>query len=397
MNIAVAGLGYVGSSLAVMLAYHHHVTAVDILPHKVDQVNRRQAPIVDRAMQDALTNDSLDLSATTNPEHAFHDADFVIIATPTDYNEEEATFNTSSVELVAEQAIQAGTKAVIVVKSTVPIGFTRQLQSRFNSHTVLFCPEFLREGSAYADTINPERIIVGAESVCGTSDQAAKTFANLLVEHCNTKDNIPVRIMGYEEAESVKLFANTYLAMRVAFFNELDLFAEERHLDSGKIIEAVCMDSRIGNFYNNPSFGYGGYCLPKDTRQLLSNYENLPSEMIQATIAANFVRKESIAKRIIDYGKDNIVGIYLLSMKAHSDNFRNSPILDIMRMLQEEGMNVIVYDPVLVSEESFNGFPVEKDLANFKFKCDIILANRYDSNLDDVADKVYTRDIFHNN
>ena len=397
MNIVVAGLGYVGSSLAIMLAHHHHVTAVDILPHKAEQINCKQAPIVDTAMQDALSNDSLDLSATTEPERAFHDADFLIIATPTDYNEEEATFNTSSVESVAEQAIQAGTKATIVVKSTVPIGFTRQLQNRFNDYIVLYCPEFLREGRAYADTLAPERIIVGANDSDSNSGQVAKEFAHLLVECSESNENIPVRIMNYEEAESVKLFANTYLAMRVAFFNELDLFAEERHLDSRKIIEAVCMDSRIGNFYNNPSFGYGGYCLPKDTRQLLSNYENLPSEMIQATIAANFVRKESIAKRIIDYGKDNIVGVYLLSMKAQSDNFRNSSILDIMRILQEEGMNLIVYDPILANEEWFNGFPVENDLARFKLKCDIILANRYDSVLDDVAEKVYTRDIFHNN
>ena len=397
MNIVVVGLGYVGSSLAVMLARKHHVTAIDILPEKVEQLNNRQAPIADEAMQDALSHEKLDLQASVNPEEAYRAADYIIIATPTDYREEDASFDTSSVESVVDAAVGCGTEAVIVVKSTIPIGFTRKLQDKYRDLCVLFCPEFLREGSAYADTIRPERIIVGCLASLGNNEELALGFAQLLADGCENRANVPIRIMGFEEAESVKLFANGYLAMRVAFFNELDCFAENNNLDCRSIIEGVCLDSRIGNFYNNPSFGYGGYCLPKDTRQLLSSYEQLPNEMIHATVAANFVRKESIAQNIIARGKGNTIGIYLLSMKAQSDNYRNSPVLDIMHMLRDAGLKVIVYDPVLANEETFDGFPVEQDLSKFKEECDIIMANRYDVNLDDVKHKVYTRDIFHKN
>ena len=337
------------------------------------------------------------LQASTTPDEAYRSADFIIIATPTDYREAEESFDTSSVESVVEAAVACGTKAVIVVKSTVPVGFTRGIQAKHPDLTVLFCPEFLREGSAYSDTVSPERIVVGCLASIGNNEEQAESFANLLAACCENKESVPIRVMGFEEAESIKLFANNYLAMRVAFFNELDLYAEEHNLDSKSIIEGVCMDGRIGNFYNNPSFGYGGYCLPKDTRQLLSNYENLPSEMIRATVAANFVRKESIAQHVIAQGTDKKVGIYLLSMKSNSDNYRNSPILDIMNMLREAGMEVIIYDPVLAHDALFNGFAVEQDLSAFNENCDIIIANRYDECLDDVKHKVYTRDIFHQN
>ncbi|MDI3543786.1 MAG: UDPglucose 6-dehydrogenase [Candidatus Woesearchaeota archaeon] len=384
MKIAVVGLGYVGLSLAVLLSQNNEVVALDIVKEKVDDVNNRKSPIKDTEIEEFLKK-KLNLKATIDKEEAYEKADFVIVATPTDYDPERKYFNTESVDSVLKDVVQINSNAIIVIKSTVPVGYTKEARRRLKTENIIFSPEFLREGKALYDNLYPSRIIVGDKTRKG------EQFANLLKE-ASLKRDVPVLLTNSTEAEAIKLFANTFLAMRVAFFNELDTFAEIRGLDTKQIIEGVCLDPRIGNFYNNPSFGYGGYCLPKDTKQLLANYENIPNSLMTAIVEANETRKNHIVNMVLKRNP-KIVGIYRLAMKKDSDNFRQSATIDIIRRLKSSAINMIIYEPA-ITEPMFYNMEVINDLEEFKEKSDLILANRMEPELKDIIEKVYTRDLF---